>query len=536
MRTAKGEEYEQSKQNKSSPKAKAKKGTARSSIGKPKANRKIIFTGYKEVSSDKNNNASMRNVVKLDSNKTSKIIDPCFKNVWNKECVIEGKRRTGKMKPVVVEQIDQNRVVLQVDSTECTEKQATDGIVLDVDGNEELDYVDDVMDGSFSEHEIEIEKEEEVNGNLKCRPEDLMDEDLANHPRVKNLFNQFWKEKMTEITAGDTGKVGSGKQIANLGTAMDVNLSGAINKPRNKVAHSLVVNKPPSDTTIYAPALQIQKVKSMRQELPAKVNLDMPKAGSVNQIVSDFVDAMRLGQAAAAPQAGMSQQPDRTDSQGLRESIREKERRLASADNTREDSAFDRVRDRTDKAVIEAEKFRATVANPGNYAMLQDNFQTQPWVGGEQVLNGINGAPEQQTDLMGGVQLMSQNIPNIGSGVSDDDFFHLTCHIDPSLIHKIEKGEFIELEKLLPKDKMGKNGDENRLEWVHRDGNTFLVPAGKDTKISSFHKWEQAFRAYATIYCGAPHRSKEIWQYITVINTVASSYIWDNVYNYDITF
>ena len=33
-----------------------------------------------------------------------------------------------------------------------------------------------------------------------------------------------------------------------------------------------------------------------------------------------------------------------------------------------------------------------------------------------------------------------------------------------------------------------------------------------------------------------PHRSKEIWQYISVINTAAYSYIWDNVYNYDITF
>ena len=29
---------------------------------------------------------------------------------------------------------------------------------------------------------------------------------------------------------------------------------------------------------------------------------------------------------------------------------------------------------------------------------------------------------------------------------------------------------------------------------------------------------------------------KEIWQYITVINTAASSYTWDNVYNYDIMF
>ena len=72
---------------------------------------------------------------------------------------------------------------------------------------------------------------------------------------------------------------------------------------------------------------------------------------------------------------------------------------------------------------------------------------------------------------------------------------------------------------------------------MHKDGGTFLVPANRDVKIGSFRKWEQAFRAYTTIYCGAnPQRSKEIWQYITVINMAASSYLWENVYNYDITF
>ena len=70
-------------------------------------------------------------------------------------------------------------------------------------------------------------------------------------------------------------------------------------------------------------------------------------------------------------------------------------------------------------------------------------------------------------DNSSGLGLATGNIPNIGAGVSDDNFFHLTCHIDPNLIHKIEKGEFIELEKLLPKDKLGRNGDDNRLEWVH---------------------------------------------------------------------
>ena len=35
---------------------------------------------------------------------------------------------------------------------------------------------------------------------------------------------------------------------------------------------------------------------------------------------------------------------------------------------------------------------------------------------------------------------------------TDDDFFHVTCHVDPQLKERIEAGQFIELEKLLPKD------------------------------------------------------------------------------------
>ena len=124
--------------------------------------------------------------------------------------------------------------------------------------------------------------------------------------------------------------------------------------------------------------------------------------------------------------------------------------------------------------------------------------------------------------------------------MTDDDFFHLMCHIDPALFCKIEQGEFVDLDKLLPRDKLASNtrvSDENRMEWVQRDGGTFLVPANRVPKINSFRRWEQAFRVYTTIYCGAnPQRAKEIWQYISVINTAANAYIWDNVYNYDITF
>ena len=221
--------------------------------------------------------------------------------------------------------------------------------------------------------------------------------------------------------------------------------------------------KSPLDTTIYAPALVKSPVQNQN-------NLQ------VNDMISEFVDNMRMEHS---------------------QDLQERERQRASTSDVV--PRLEEAKDHNDKAILETEKFKATISNPGMGEML--------------------------------------SFPSIGSGVSDDDFFHLTCHIDPNLIHKIEKGEFVELEKLLPKDKIGKTGEENRLEWVQRDGKTFLVPAQRDVKIASFRRWEQAFRVYATIYCGAnPYRSKEIWQYITVINTAASSYTWHNVYNYDIMF
>ena len=216
---------------------------------------------------------------------------------------------------------------------------------------------------------------------------------------------------------------------------------------------------------------------------------------------------------------------------------------------------------KAERTIIEAEKFRAVVEQPGTKTSInasendediqgvacmvrQDrlsSFVNVEGVPGPGITNNLleqnrmpaigSSVPDDTNVATTGLQFL-----NIGSGMTDDDFFHLTCHIEPSLIHKIEKGEYVELEKLLPKDKLGKI-DESRLEWVQRDRGTFLVPGQKDNKIGNFRKWEQAFRAYATIYCGSnPNRSKEIWQYITVINTVASAYQWDNVYNYDITF
>ena len=64
-----------------------------------------------------------------------------------------------------------------------------------------------------------------------------------------------------------------------------------------------------------------------------------------------------------------------------------------------------------------------------------------------------------------------------------------------------------------------------------------VLVTDKDNKINGIRKWDQAFRMYTMIFCGAnPHRSREIWQYVSIINTAAATYVWENVANYDITF
>ena len=95
------------------------------------------------------------------------------------------------------------------------------------------------------------------------------------------------------------------------------------------------------------------------------------------------------------------------------------------------------------------------------------------------------------------------------NGLSDDNFFHVTCHIDSNLKAKIQNGEFVDLEKLLPK---GKNRVDGKMELVNRNGSTYFVPVeGSQVKINGVRCWEQSFRVYAAIYSAAnPNRASEI--------------------------
>ena len=95
--------------------------------------------------------------------------------------------------------------------------------------------------------------------------------------------------------------------------------------------------------------------------------------------------------------------------------------------------------------------------------------------------------------------------------VIDDGYLTLGMHLESSLRDKIEAGDYVDLAKLLPKDRV-KMEDDNRLEMVNRGGYSYWVPVAEreSTPINSYNRWEQAFRVYMNIFVKAhPARATE---------------------------
>ena len=276
-----------------------------------------------------------------------------------------------------------------------------------------------------------------------------------------------------------------------------------------KVIKDMQRIKSPSDTTIYAPGLvkdvnlspltrkRIENnVKHANMVTPKSVGAMTPKdintpIENVIDQISDFVENMRIRSSA---------ETERRSDQMLQERDYPRNER---------DERGDTAKTMADSAILDAEKFRASINNPkGN-----DN------------------------EINSNLKLIADSLNKLTSN-EDDDFFHVTCHVDHNLRSKIEKGEFVDLDKLIPKNRNQIMSESNkRMQLMVKDGQTYIGTPDHEAKINSIRKWEQAFRVYAAIYSKAnPHRAAEIWQYVHVINTAAASYVWENVYYYDITF
>ena len=177
-----------------------------------------------------------------------------------------------------------------------------------------------------------------------------------------------------------------------------------------------------------------------------------------------------------------------------------------ATERTEDKTPQELAREYVENSITQAEKFKATLAVPPE------------------------GIPD------------SLFAPRLTRGHDDDDdnFFHMTCHVELNLREVIERGGFVELDKLLPKalKHVKPYHEQKLLSAVNHDSQSYFVPlVDKEYRITGIRKWDQAFRIYASIFAEAnPSRAVEIMQYLHTINDAASKWCWENVAQYDYIF
>lgn len=123
---------------------------------------------------------------------------------------------------------------------------------------------------------------------------------------------------------------------------------------------------------------------------------------------------------------------------------------------------------------------------------------------------------------------------------SDDDEFQVGYYLDETIKGKIKQGQYVDLSKVLPKDRttVPDQEEDSGFRLISREGYQFLAKKEEEiTEISNYAKWRSAFGVYVAIYLKEnPQRSAEVHQYISEIESAAITYVWSNVYGYDKMF
>ena len=326
--------------------------------------------------------------------------------------------------------------------------------------------------------------------------EEQVEDVAANKMNPWQLTNPEWMQMMNEMVQEGIKK---GIETINKQRTQGNIARGTPGKETGVQSHenSRRMVKSPSDTTLYTPAVR---------------KTTTPDNGVIDRI-SNFVENIQIQTAAATnrenPVANQVQQPSGSGNDNLDDALIGWVQEAREVDDTG-DPELTAARQRTQKIILESEKFKANIVVP----------------------QGKLSEIKQLIDV-------DENIVRLRDLDNDDDFFHVTCRLDHSLKTKIEAGEFVDLEKLLPKEHSGlidTRGDQV-MELVSKGGPTYFAPKSNDVKITGIGKWEQAFRIYAAVYSKAnPNRSAEIWEYVYVINAAASAHSWESVAFYDYTF
>ena len=300
---------------------------------------------------------------------------------------------------------------------------------------------------------------------------------LRHDPEFKEFLNEVLDERMSARTPQINEKSKGNNTPIVSGVSNTVTPAAVENEHINVKSPKTNAIKSPSDTTIYSPALR----RASNEDV------------SLMEKISNFVESIRLDH------HRKDNRKDRMSGQGMQSTSADtrwiERRRDRSTTDDSVDSHQSGPECITDQLLVQAEKFKAKVEAPkGNH-----NFNDILMPYDYEKLCSKFVKPE-------GLAPIDSEILFLRNFDQDDEFFHITSQIEPSLRAKIERGEFIELERLLPKDRSSRGDDLNKqlFQLITQGTNTYLdPPVNKTGKISNIRKWDQAFRVYAAIYTHA---------------------------------
>ena len=96
----------------------------------------------------------------------------------------------------------------------------------------------------------------------------------------------------------------------------------------------------------------------------------------------------------------------------------------------------------------------------------------------------------------------------------DQDYSLVGNHLDDQTCQKIIRGDHVDFCRLLPKERISHEDKGSKMELVIKNGKTFWSLVSDSVAITSFGRWEQAFRIYSNIYTKAhPQKSTQLIQY-----------------------
>ena len=289
------------------------------------------------------------------------------------------------------------------------------------------------------------------------------------------MFQQCVQQRVNEVTAGlavkqqGTGIPSNGKTKVTRTTGLKVI---AKNKTPTKQKYNLSETiKSPSDTTLYAPALNMTPQVRQKHNMTYKPGEHVQHNEALVNQISDFVQSVWIEtKRRDSPEVVRQLEPP------MKAQWANEPEPSISGTQPGEDPST-QARGITEEHVIQAEQYKVVIRKPeGGFDIICNPNMNM-------AISNVNNS--QTLVVAGNVVDTIQYLPpnQMSPHAEDDEFFHLTCHIDNVMRNKIERGDYVELEKLLPKGKgISQRFSEGKLHAAGEQRRLFFLGTCRERK------------------------------------------------------